>query len=155
MDCKYNTIHRIQDYVFLCFLLGNDFLPHFPSMNIRTHGIDTLLDIYKTTLGSKEDAYFIHPITKKIDWEYVNKYMKQLQEREHDFLKQEHYVRNKFDNYKFGETTSEEREKAFQNTPILYRKEEKYICPNEKGWEERYYKSLFGKERTSKNLKEN
>lgn len=154
MDCKYNTLHRIQDYVFLCFLLGNDFLPHFPSMNIRTHGIDTLLDIYKTTLGNKENAYFINPDTKKIDWNYVNKYMKQLQEKEYDFLKQEHYVRNRFDKFKFGETTNEEREKALQNTPVLYRKEEKYICPNEKGWEERYYKSLFGKERTSKNLKE-
>ena len=38
--------NRIYDYIFLCFFLGNDFLPHFPSLNIRTGGVDKMLQAY-------------------------------------------------------------------------------------------------------------
>ena len=51
MGCAHSSIRRLYDYVFICFFLGNDFLPHFPAMNIRTHGIDVLLEIYNNTLG--------------------------------------------------------------------------------------------------------
>ena len=153
MGCKYNTNHRIHDYVFLCFLLGNDFLPHFPSMNIRTHGIDTLLEIYRQHLGKSPDKYFIDPETSKIQWGNVNSFLKEVAKSEHQYLMEEYSVRDKYDHYKFAENTIEEKEKAFQNTPILYRKEEKYICPSEMGWENRYYKAIFGEERTSKLLK--
>jgi 5'-3' exonuclease len=37
----------------------------------------------------------------------------------------------------------EDREKLLMNLPIIYRGDEKYICPREEGWEERYYKRLF------------
>ena len=36
----------IRDYVVLCFLLGNDFLPHSPALSIQDKGIDTLFEAY-------------------------------------------------------------------------------------------------------------
>lgn len=36
----------IRDYVALCFLLGNDFLPHSPTLSIQDKGIDTLFEAY-------------------------------------------------------------------------------------------------------------
>ena len=41
------TENVIKDYMFMCFFLGNDFMPHFPSVNIRKGGIDKVLDIYE------------------------------------------------------------------------------------------------------------
>jgi 5'-3' exonuclease len=145
MDCcQYYDPSRVFDYVFLCFFLGNDFLPHFPALNIRTHGIQVLLETYKKVVA-KPRQYLLGNRTEQIIWKNVNGLIKELAKNEHILLLKEYELRNKWDNKQWPDTTMKEKAEMVNNVPIIFRAEEKYICPEMAHWEKRYYDTLFHK----------
>ena len=143
-DCK------LHDYIFMCFMLGNDFMPHFPSLNIRTQGIYQLLNMYRN-LFSNQDCLFDG---KKVHWKNVRKLVNALSVNERDMLIDEYKKRVKIERRNLPNGTDEEREFKFMNIPTKHRQEEKYINPYETYWEERYYQILFDSERQPQRIKD-
>jgi 5'-3' exonuclease len=132
--------NRIYDYIFLCFFLGNDFMPHFPSVNIRTGGVDKMLSAYKKTIGCTNENL---TNGKKIYWKNVRKLIQFLAENEEEYFKTETKLRDKRGKTKLPNITPEDQLKIFDSIPTYERELEKYINPYKEKWQYRYYKCLF------------
>ena len=135
--------NRVYDYIFLCFFLGNDFMPHFPSVNIRTGGVDKMLNAYKATIGGTNE---ILTDGKQIFWKNVRKLVHFLADNEEEFFKNEMRQRDRKEKNKMPNITPDDKFKQFEATPLYERSVEKYINVYNNNWQSRYYKSLFNVE---------
>lgn len=52
---RFDLERALDDWVFMCFFVGNDFLPHLPSLEIRENGIDTLIGIWRDNIPLMRD----------------------------------------------------------------------------------------------------
>lgn len=77
-----------DDFVFICYLLGNDFLPHFPSIDIKKNGLDIVIDSYCDTF-LYYNANLLHKNDKNIciNNDVFCDFIRELSNREEDFFK--------------------------------------------------------------------
>jgi 5'-3' exonuclease len=137
----------IHDYIFLCFFLGNDFLPHFPVLSLRSNGISYLLGTYKMLFGSNNDTIIKD---NKIIWKNLRKIIQELANNEEQYGIEEMKLRRKM---------SEKLKKRSDldkklNIPLLDRRIEEYINIGRDGWQSRYYKELFQSENNENRCKQ-
>jgi 5'-3' exonuclease len=133
-------INRVYDYIFLCFFLGNDFMPHFPSVNIRTGGVEKMMNAYKATIGNTSE---ILTDGKKIYWKNVRKLVQHLANFEEENIKMETKLRDRREKQELPNITPEDKFKKFDSVPQYERALEKFINPFKSNWQNRYYKCLF------------
>lgn len=101
---KYDFERAIDDWVFMCFFVGNDFLPHLPSLDVRDSSLDTLVNIWKGLLPKLK-----HYITcdGNLNLDRVEQLLSELAKREDGIFKARHeqdmrreanFKRRRFDN---------------------------------------------------------
>ena len=140
---KENEKNKLYDYIFLCFFLGNDFLPHFPSLNIRTNGIHIILNAYKDVFKTSNVNKSNLTNGTKIYWNNVYKLITYLADNEYDNVMGEYKIREKWEKRIFKNTTDDEKKMKYLHVPIKNRTTEIFINPYESFWQTRYYESLF------------
>jgi len=131
--------HAISDYIFISFLLGNDFIPHMPALNIRTNGIDRIFDAYKATVSKKTHL----TSGGKINWDAFKRFLGFLAKNEEHYIKYEYTLREKQENRVKKYLHTKTAEEQWDVVPCVDRAVELYINPDENGWKWRYYKSLL------------
>jgi 5'-3' exonuclease len=140
---------RVTDYTFICFFLGNDFLPHFPSINIRTGGIDKMMEAYSSIVSSCSDGLLKQGV---VNWKYVKELVAYLEKNERRYFINEVSKRDRYNKCMtpFNSQQEEEEDRVaslllrIDNIPTNERVFEQSIAPALNGWENRYYRLLFG-----------
>ena len=101
----FSPLQSIKDFVFLSFLLGNDFLPSIPSIEISRGSIDDFIEIYKelsiniideNNLIIKDNFLsFLKILSKREEKFFIDK------EKQKDYIK-DILLENSFENDKFN-----------------------------------------------------
>jgi len=97
------VIAAIDDYILMTFMLGNDFMPHFPSLNLRTTGMNVLLQTYAHVFRNSTSYLIKRTVDcsdtssskKTIDWKQMRLFVECLAESEHERFIDAHKTRDR------------------------------------------------------------
>lgn len=87
LSFPFDLERAIDDWVFMCFFVGNDFLPHLPSLDVRDNGIDILVGCWKAALPKLRDYV---TCDGELNLESVEKVLVNLSYKEDGIFKKRH-----------------------------------------------------------------
>jgi len=132
---KLNSL--LDDYIFITFLIGNDFLPHLLAYDLRNDGLNILLQKYI-------ELYVIYEnnLIKKnnINWGFLKVYLNKLKNNESELLLKKTKKRKKFRLNKTYDSEYSKKLDLLNNSPILNQEKENIIDIGTKNWKYRFYK---------------
>lgn len=81
---KFDIERIIDDFIFFCFFIGNDFLPSLSALDIGEGSLDGLIDLYKKLLPQMNNY-----ITEagKIYWDRAEPFIRMLGDHENESFK--------------------------------------------------------------------
>jgi 5'-3' exonuclease len=143
-----------DDYIFICYFLGNDFLPHLPSIDININGYELLLGVYLEIYDKLLVNLIIRNKNKiSINHQFLLEFIERLSSYENIFFKKDlpEYLAYKRQQ-KCYETELYKKEiweyENLRNVKIIDN-----IKLNNPGFKERYYEHYFHIETKTDELK--
>jgi 5'-3' exonuclease len=83
-----SSFNFCNDYIFICYFLGNDFLPHLPSIDICNDGLETIINAYMDVfqeLGRNMIRFIDGKVS--IDQEFILTLITLLANKEEDYFR--------------------------------------------------------------------
>ena len=134
----------IIDYVLICFLMGNDFLPSILYLDIGNNSIDDIIQIYTSLLNIKK-KYLVNDNT--INYVFLNQIFNRLFNREDEY--KQNTIRRLSKNYIHYKNCNTKLDKELTNLNYLptitrmHSNTPSSIDLNNSDWKEQYYKYYF------------
>lgn len=136
----------VDDYIFLCFFVGNDFLPHLPSLDIRENAVDRLVRIYHNVNRSYWRPGLYLTDRGRVNLERCQEILHELGASETDIFRRRKYNDERYET------------RLLENKRIRWHEEHPdgelfpepepgpydFVRLGDQGWKERYYSSKFG-----------
>lgn len=131
----------VEEYVFLCSLLGNDFLPPLSYMSIKNDDIDNVISIYKSLLQVEQGSQGTQGIINQGSINHLTliSFFSKLSESEDVRFRAAHSLYHK-NTRNIKSLSDEEKINVY---PILNKFPQKLINPEQNGWRLYYYQYLF------------
>ena len=141
---SYDNNTLIKDYIFLCYFIGNDFLPNVPMLSIDKGAINYLLKLYVVILGKYNKS--IVNSDNKINYDILIEMLKLMSQDEDNFLKIYHnnYYKKKYNDFDRN-GKYEKQVKRIEFMPLLTNTYNT-VNFNKANWRERYYTRYFNTE---------
>lgn len=133
----------IDDYIAMSFILGNDFIPHAPSVSIKNSGIDLMFDLY-TRFYDEYKENLVNKNTKKINHNFFKTLFRDLGLMEDSLLSDFNKKRSRKRKPNRVYESEYDRQRDLLNLfPQFNRETEEFINQGELDWRDRYYQKLF------------
>ena len=132
----------LHDYIFICFFLGNDFIPHMLSLDLKYNGLDIIMDLY-IYIHTLTDEFFI--INNKINKQFLKLFVKKLAEKEDDTVNLIFSKRINYNRYfkVRADNDLDKQTELLNNRPIIEMDKEFLITKNKFNtthWKYNYYR---------------
>jgi 5'-3' exonuclease len=147
--------HRfLDDYVFLCMLLGNDFMPKVHWYSIYEGGMEKFLSCYFQIYNHRE-TFLVDSNSLQINTEMLCDILFLIKSSEQDSVCKLFEKRKKSKIYIKPEMSERERQQMLTDFYPLQHQNlyiEQAIEPTKPNWQQRYYKTCFNMENTPENI---
>lgn len=143
----YNPSNIIQNYIFICFLLGNDFIVNLMFLKFKNDSLDIILDIYiKISNNIETDILFYHNNKYYINYNFLTKLIYELSLIEVDKMSEitnEHHNYKPFVKINNDDSIIKKLEMKLESYPSINKPKDKIQAGIDDNWRAKYYYYLF------------